>query len=69
MSNNKCLMEAILAQLKKLIILTESGEEESLAKLVNMSIDVSNQLIRIENGEFINRESDDSDEEETDDEE
>lgn len=58
MSNNKCLMESILTHLRKLILLTENGEEETLAKLVNMSCEVSNQLIRIENGELNNDESD-----------
>jgi hypothetical protein len=51
-------MESILTHLRKLILLTENGEEEPLAKLINMSCEVSNQLIRIENGELNNDESD-----------
>ena len=51
MSNNKNLMEAVLARLKSLIVMMESGEVEQLGKLVNMAVEVSNQLVRIENGE------------------
>ena len=64
MSNNKHLMEAILARLKSLIVMMEPGETEQLEKLVNMACEVSNQLIRIENGELINRESEDESEDE-----
>ena len=53
--NNGNLMESILAHLRKLILLTELGDEEKLNKLVNMSCEVSNQLIRIENGELNNK--------------
>lgn len=63
MSNNKNLMEAILARLKTLIVMMEPGEEEKLEKLVNMTCEVSNQIVRIENGECNNVGSDDSDEE------
>ena len=61
MSNNKNLMEAVLARLKTLIVMMEPGEVDELEKLVNMACDVSNQLIRIENGELNNVASDDED--------
>ena len=61
MSNNKNLMEAVLARLKTLIVIMEPGEVDELEKLVNMACDVSNQLIRIENGELNNITSDDED--------
>lgn len=63
MSNNESLMESILTQIRKLILLTEPGEEEKLEKLVNMACEVSNQIVRIENGECNNVGSDDSDDE------
>lgn len=74
MSNNEKLMDCILAHLKKLIILTENGDEEQLEKLVQMACEVSNQLIRIENREYNNElsyinESDDEDESEDEDDE
>ena len=50
--NNKKLMESILAHLRKLILLTEPGDEDKLKTLVNMACEVSNQLIRVENGEY-----------------
>lgn len=69
MSNNKCLMESILTHLRKLILLTESGEEDTLGKLVNMSCEVSNQIIRIEKGELNDEEeSSVENDDETDDE-
>ena len=61
MSNNEKLMDCILTHLKKLIILTENGDEEQLEKLVQMACEVSNQLIRIENREYIDRSSYDDD--------
>lgn len=71
MSNNRNLMEAILAKIKSLILMMEPGEVDELNRLVNMACEVSNQLVRIENGECINNvsdyddESDDEDNEET----
>ena len=69
MSNNKNLMEAILARLKSLIVMMEPDETEQLEKLVNMACEVSNQLVRIENREYINSTFNDNDESENDDEE
>lgn len=66
MNNNEKLMDAVLVHLKKLIILTENGEEEELEKLVNMACKVSNQLIKIENRELNNEEVIESDEESDD---
>lgn len=66
MSNNKNLMESILAHLRKLIMLTENGDEEKLEKLVNMANEVSNQIIRIENGELVNSTAYDSEESDDD---
>ena len=61
-------MDAILVHLKKLIILTENGEEEQLEKLVNMACVVSNQLIKIENKELYTEDEIAESEEESDDE-
>ena len=60
-------MESVLAHLRKLITLTENGEEDQLVKLVNMAVEVSNQIVRIENGELVNRSDDDAEEEPGDD--
>lgn len=58
MSNNEKIMESILAHLKKLILLTENGDEEQIEKLVNNACEVSNQLIKIKNRECNTEESD-----------
>jgi hypothetical protein len=60
MNNNKNLMESILTHLRKLIILTENGDEDQIQKLVNSACEVSNQLIRIEKGECIGEEYEES---------
>ena len=62
-------MEAILARIKSLIVMMEPGETEEMGKLVNMACEVSNQLVRIENGEYINSASDQDDESDDDEEE
>lgn len=68
MSNNKNLMEAILAKIKSFILMMEPGEVEQLERLVNMACEVSNQLIRIENGELNNEESENEESDESDEE-
>lgn len=52
-SNNRVIMESILAHLRKLILMTELGEEDKLKDLTNMACEVSNTISRIENGEYI----------------
>lgn len=66
MSNNEKIMESILAHLKKLILLTENGDEEQIEKLVNNACEVSNQLIKIKNREYNTEESDPEYEEDED---